>query len=149
MADGITVHIDTKAVEEKLSRLPQELQNKYMKESYRAAGDVMLGAVHDNTPVRDGEEDSPDSTSLPPGIMQEDMTLTVTKSGVKVGPTEISGARARWINDGWQLTLNGKKVKDIPGQHFMERAFDECAQEALDAFVETLTELINNDEGGS
>jgi hypothetical protein len=87
---------------------------------------------------------------------------------VKVGPQKVGAANkfgrvAYWQNNGWTLTghasrtnpdgkrgkrgwKKGKEIKAIPGKHFIEAAFDESAQGAVDAFLEGLAAGLFGDE---
>jgi len=72
----------------------------------------------------------------------------LSKNGayVKVGPTAVSAHVCRWQNNGWMLTSHGgKKIRQIPGKHFMESAIDESKQAAVDAFVNSLANSLNSD----
>jgi len=71
---------------------------------------------------------------------------------VKVGPSSIAGHVARWQNNGWILTSHGskarrKQIRQIPGKHFLEAAFDESAQDAVDKFLEVLGAGLFGGEG--
>ena len=142
--------IDSKALDEALSKLPDKIQKQYVSKALQAAGDVILEAMVAKAPERTDEE-TPDSNSLPPGILKADLHTQVvigTKGArVKVGPTDVAGHVARWQNNGWTLTSHkgkgGKKaIKDIPGKHFIEGALDEAGQAALDAMANSLGESI-------
>jgi hypothetical protein len=146
MADDIELKIDTSAFEKKLSELPAQIANNHLRKALLASGDVMLSPMKQLAPERT-DETTPDENSLPPGILKEDLQTQVVlgKDGayVKVGPTAISAHVARWQNNGWMLTSHdGKQIKQIPGKHFMEAAFDEAAQAAVDAFVNSLAESL-------
>jgi Bacteriophage HK97-gp10, putative tail-component len=151
MAEDVDLVIDTKALEAALSQLPTKIQKQYMTQALQAAGDVILEAMVAHAPERTDEE-TPDSTSLPPGILKADLhaQVIIGTSGarVKVGPTEVAGHVARWQNNGYYLTSHGKKrsrkqIKQIPGKHFIEAATDEAGQAALDAAVASLSESIS------
>lgn len=164
--DDISIHIDTSELERALLSLPQELSGPVIVDCLQAAGDVMLGALVDHTPER-ADEDTPESTALPPGVMKADMTTEVVfREGkipaVKVGPTELTGRVVYWQNEGYDLVkggyrkqvLNrkgqptgrtrgpGKLIKHISGTHFMEAAFEESSETAVDTLVETLGQRL-------
>jgi hypothetical protein len=149
MADELEFKIDTSQLDAALSKLPDKVQKRIVVKALQQAGDVMLEAVKAQTPEQT-DEPTPGSDALPPGILREDMTTEVTVSETKgarlrVGPTEIAGYVARWINNGWMLTSHdGRKIREIPGKHFMESAFDESAQAALDAMTDTIADGIEN-----
>jgi hypothetical protein len=148
MAEDFDLKIDTSQFDAMLAKLPVKLAGKIMRDALQAGGDVLLSSMKALAPERT-DEPTPDSNSLPPGILREDLSTQVTVSAtqgarLRVGPTEIAGRVARWQNDGWMLTRktkNGKKqIKQIPGKHFMEAAVDEAGEAAVDAFVATLAQ---------
>lgn len=149
MPDELHFKVDTSELDAALSKLPDKVQKRIVVNALQSAGDVMLTALKAHTPESTDEE-TPDSNSLPPGIMREDMHTEVTVSETKgarlrVGPTQIAGHVARWVNNGWTLTSHdGKKIKDIPGKHFIEAAFDETALSALDVLTESIAEGLAN-----
>ncbi len=163
MAEDIDLIIDTKELDARLSALPGKIQKEYVTKALEAAGNVILEAMVAHAPERTDEE-TPDSNSLPPGILKADLhaQVIIGQSGarVRIGPTEIAGRVARWINDGWIHTGHGKsrrgrkrsrnkdtgEVLEIPGTHFIERATDESGQAALDAAVASLSESLENPE---
>jgi hypothetical protein len=156
MADEIELRIDTREMERALKDLPNKLLKAIMSGSLQAAGDVMLEAVVAHTPERTDEE-TPEQTSLPPGILKADMHTEVQFSRkygtarVKVGPSRaIGGLVAYRVNNGWTLTGHGKsarKIRSIPGKHFLEAAFDESAQAAIDVFIDDLGNSLGFGEG--
>lgn len=149
MSDELEFKIDTRELDAALSKLPDRVQKHIVVTALQAAGNIILAAVKANTPERTDEE-TPDSTALPPGILREDMHTEVKVSETKgarlrVGPTEIAGHVARWQNNGWTLTSHGgKKIKETPGKHFIEAGFDESAQAALDALTASIADGIAN-----
>jgi hypothetical protein len=160
MDDAIELTIDTRELEAALGRLSQRAAGQVMRDALQAAGNVMLEAVVDHTPERTDEE-TPEGTSLPPGILKADMHTQVglsKKTGtgfVKVGPSkDIGGLVAYRQENGWTLTEHGGKVthgrrepiRDIPGKHFMAAAFDESAEAAVDAFCEELQDILSYGE---
>jgi hypothetical protein len=151
MPEDADLIINTKALDEALSKLSDKVQKEFVTKALQAAGDVILQAMVTLAPERTDEQ-TPDSTSLPPGILRADLhtQIIVGSSGarVKIGPTEVAGHVARWQNNGWILTGHGKskggrkRIKDISGKHFIEQATDEAGQAALDAAVASLTESL-------
>lgn len=149
-ADGIEITVDTRAVEKALLALPMKMRGPAMTKALRDAGQIMLDAVVAHTPERTDEE-MPNSNSLPPGILKADMHMQVILGdtpAVKVGPTSIAGHVARWQNNGWVLTSHGRskrsrtKIRAIPGKHFLEAAFDETAETAINVFALTLADAV-------
>ena len=147
--------IDTSKFDAKLAQLPLKVSGKIMRDALQAGGDVLLGTMKALAPERT-DEPTPNSDSLPPGILREDLHTQVSVSAtqgarLRVGPTEIAGHVARWQNNGWMLTRktkNGKKqIREIPGRFFMESSVDESGEAAVDAFVQKLAEGLASNEG--
>jgi hypothetical protein len=159
MSDEITLTIDTREMERALKALTQRAARSAMGAGLQAAGNVMLDAVVAHTPERTGEE-TPEQTSLPPGILKADMHTEIQFSRkygngrVKVGPSRaIGGLVAYRQNNGWILTAHGgktkgggRKIRSIAAKHFLESAFDESSQTAVDMFLATLADNLFADE---
>lgn len=162
MADDLEISIDTRALDEVLSSLPLKVQKKIVGKALQAAGDVVLVRMKVLCPER-VDEPTPDSTSLPPGMMRMDLQTAVNVSEshgaeVRIGPGQIAGHVARWVNNGWNLTRGGRRrvrkdgravgrgkvIKTIPGQHFIEAALDEAGQAAVDTMVSVVAEELAN-----
>lgn len=161
MSDEITLTVDTRECERALMALGEKVRGNIMKQALQAGGDVMAEALEAHTPERTGEE-TPNGTSLPPGIMKADVTTETQTAGqyptarIKVGFSSISAYVAYWQNEGWNLTKggqrhidkrgrvhgNGKVIRAIPGKHFIEASFDESAETAVDVFTSTLWDLL-------
>lgn len=148
----IDLKIDTSGFDAKLARLPVKLAGKIMRDALEASGDVLLGSMKALAPERT-DEPTPDSNSLPSGILREDLHKQISVSAtqgarLRVGPTEIAGHVARWQNNGWMLTRktkSGKKqIRQIPGKFFMEGAVDESGEAAVDAFAQALADGLTN-----
>ncbi len=148
--DDIDLKIDTSQFDAMLAKLPTRVAGKIMKDALQAGGDVIVTTMKALAPERT-DEPMPDSTGLPQGILREDLHTQVAVSAtqgarVKVGPSEIAGHVARWQENGWMLTGHGKsksgrkRIKQIPGKHFMAAAADEAGEAAVDAFVAKLAE---------
>lgn len=151
MADEITLNIDTTKLEAALKDLPEKLAKKAMRNALQAGGDVMLEAMIAAAPERT-DEPTPESNSLPPGVLKADLHTEIKMSKgsarVKVGPSQITGHVARWINNGWVLTGHNpgkKEIREIPGTHFIERAFDESAQKAIDTAIQALSDALGKE----
>jgi hypothetical protein len=159
--DEFSVQIDTKDLEEKLKALPEAIAKRYMKTALEAAGEVILAPMVALAPERT-DEPTPEGTGLPPGILKYDLHTQVilNDSGgkVRVGPSDVAGHVASWQNNGWMLTKGGyrqsnshkngtgKALHEVPGKHFMEGAYDEAAEAALDTFIATLAEELSGDQ---
>ena len=154
--DTIDLAVDTRELETALAKLAVKAQRNVMRNALQAAGDVLLGAVVAHTPERTDEE-SPNSAALPPGVLKADMHTQIQigrvgRPRVKVGPSIVTGYVAYRQNNGYTLTSHGSKKgrhpiarkngkpNPIPGKHFMEAAFDESAQTAVDMFLATLAD---------
>jgi hypothetical protein len=160
MADEITLTVDTRACERALMALGEKVRGNIMRRALQAGGDVLAAALEDHTPERT-DEDTPTSDALPPGIMKADIKTQIQAGSrldprIKVGFGAISAHVAYWQNEGWNLTKggqrkvgkdgkvrgNGKVIRAIPGKHFIEAAFDESAESAVDVFTEALWDLL-------
>jgi hypothetical protein len=154
--DTIDLQIDTRELEAALLRLSKRMAGEVMREALQAGGDVLLESVVVHTPERT-DELTPEQTSLPPGILKADMHTEIQISRkygnarIKVGPSkDIGGLVAYRQENGWTLTAHGKrgrKIRDIPGKHFMAAAFDESANGAVDAFLNALAEALSKAPG--
>jgi hypothetical protein len=158
MAD-LQLNFDTSKFEAALRALPEQMSKNYVNSALQAGGDVILASMKELAPERT-DEATPDGTSLPQGILREDLHTQVTVSSdgasrVKIGPTDIAGHVCRWQNNGWMLTSHGKskagrkQIRQVPGKHFIEAAMDEAGQAAVDALVHSLAESLslNTDMG--
>jgi HK97 gp10 family phage protein len=150
MADGVTLEIDTRELEAALKALPKKVAKAKLQKALQLGGEVILEAMIANAPERT-DEPTPDGDSLPPGVLKADLHTQVSShedgGSIKIGPSTITGHVARWVNNGWALTGHkpGKKqIKEIPGKHFIERAFDESAEKAVNAFLTALSASLEN-----
>jgi hypothetical protein len=155
MADDISITIDTVALDKALAELPLKVSKRYMRKALKVAGDIILASTVALAPERT-DETTPGGRSLPPGILKRDLcskvTVTENFAGVKIGPTEIAGHVCKWQNNGWELTTHGrrksrKKIRQIPGKHFMEAGADEASAKAVDAFVQSLAQALQAPTG--
>ncbi len=151
MADDITVTIDTAQIEAALSALPERVSGRILKQALQQAANVVQDAIVTLAPQRT-DEPTPGSNSLPPGILKADIQTNVritSRDGAvaRVGPTDLTAHKARWIENGFMLTTHGRKryrrqIKQIPGVHFMAGGFDEAAPRALSVLTESLREAL-------
>lgn len=172
MADSISIHIDTSDLAKRLEQLPKKVAADILMGALEDSGRVMQAAVKQAVVERaprgaSGEPrpyTDPNGNSIMPELLVEDIDIDPyvnsrrLSCNVAVGPTELTGYVARWLNDGWmhthggrrfmnaERTRRGKGVEDeqIPGTHFMEAGFDESAPAALETFT---TELAAGIEG--
>jgi hypothetical protein len=153
MANDISLHIETAKLEEQLNNLPEKIRSKYVKAALQTAGDIILQEMVAQAPERT-DEPTPDSDSLPPGVLKADLHTQLKGGAILIGPSEIAGPVARWIEKGWTVTGHGKskrgrkKIKAIPGKHFMSGAVDVAGEAAVNAFVESLSNALGEDSHG-
>lgn len=151
--DDFTVSIDPAQIAQldtKLKSLSLKMQRTYLRKALKAAGTPMLASAQALAPVSTNEP-TPDSTSLPPGALRDDLHMVVsvstrTGASVKVGPSAATAHVANWQENGWMLTghkPSKKKIKQIPGKHFLASSFDESADSALAAFTASLEGSLN------
>lgn len=147
-----SMSIDTRELDDMLKALPEKVAKKYVQKALQASGDVILAPMVALAPENTSET-TPDSNSLPPGILKADLHTQVIMAAdggkVRVGPTSISGAVARWQNNGWAVTGHApgkKKIKDKPGKFFMQGAYDEAGEASVNTFIASLKDSI---EGGT
>jgi hypothetical protein len=164
----IDLQIDTRAMDRALAALPQRLAKRSMRKALQAAGNVMLAPMVALAPERT-DEPTPDSDSLPPGVLKADLTtqVGVSSSGggyVKVGSTPDTGRVAHWQENGFEITKGGwsredkktgkrlgpgKVIKRVEGKHFMLGAFDESSTAAVSTFCQVLgDDLFGKGESG-
>lgn len=153
-ANMVDLKCNTDEALKALNQLPKKVQKRMLRKAAQAAGDTILIPLEALAPERTDEE-TPGGNALPPGILKADLhtQVVVRPEGVevKVGPGEIAGHVARWQNNGWTLTSHRKdghkKIKDIPGKHFFEAAFDEAGEKAVDVFCQVLAQQLGLDNG--
>lgn len=166
MADNISIQIDTADFVKRLEQLPKKVAADILMGALENSGHIMQAAIKQAVVERaprgaSGEPrpyHDPNGNSIMPELLAEDIDIDpfVNKSGltanVAVGPTELTGHVARWLNDGWmhvhggrrfmnaEKTRRGKGVEDeqIPGTHMFEAGFDESAEVALETFTTEL-----------
>ncbi|MGA2650417.1 MAG: HK97 gp10 family phage protein [Terracidiphilus sp.] len=155
MSDGIALKIDTSKFEELLKAMPQRVARRAVRQALQAGGDVLAEAIQANCPVRT-DTPTPGSDALPPGILAADISVQVvvgTKDDptVKVGFSRDTAHVANWIENGFDHVEGGKKrkggkaTKHIDANPFMQRAFDESAEHAVDALTESLATSLEQD----
>jgi HK97 gp10 family phage protein len=158
-----SVSVDTDSLKEALDKLPEHVAKGRLKAALTDGASVLLERIVDMAPERN-DQPTPGSNSLPPGMLRADMTMSVKMSedgrfgSVRVGPTSDTAHVGRFQNNGYPLVKGGRlrrgarKQKNaakgrvigyVEGQHFMERAFDEAGQSALNTFMYRLEELLS------
>jgi len=166
MVDNIQIEIDTSDLVKRLEQLPKKVAAGVLMGALKDSGRVMQAAVKQALIERaprgaSGEPrpyKDPNGNSIMPELLAEDIDVDpfVNKTGltanVAVGPTELTGHVARWLNDGWMHVHGGRRFKNaektrrgpgiedefIPPTHFMEAGFDESAEVALETFTNEL-----------
>ena len=166
MADSIQITIDTSDLVKRLEQLSKKVAANVLMGALEDSGRIMQAAIKEAVVERaprgaSGEPrpyKDPNGNSIMPELLAEDIDIDPyvrsdgTSCNVAVGPTELTGHVARWLNDGWmhvhggrrfanaERTRRGKGIEDeqIPGTHMFEAGFDESAQAALDAFTTEL-----------
>ncbi len=165
MPDSFSLEIDTSDLVKRLEQLPRKVAKNVLIGALTDSGHVMQSAIKqaviDRSPRgASGEPRSytdPNGNSIMPELLAEDIDIDPyvrpdgTSCNVEVGPTELTGYVARWLNDGWMhvhggrrfnaaKTKRGKGIDDeqIPGTHMFEAGFDESAVDATNVFTSTL-----------
>jgi len=164
MSETFALSIDTSDLIKRLEQLPQKVAKGVAIDALTDAGHVMQTAIKqavvDRSPRGASGEPReyklPNGNSIMPELLAEDIDIDpmVSKGNkscnVEVGPTQLTGHVARWINDGWMHVHGGRRFlhgknrgkgiedEQIPGTHFMEAGFDESAKAATDVFVTKL-----------
>lgn len=123
----------------------------------REGGNLMKAAIAANAPVR---TPMPSSNALPPGTLQSDITVTVSKDSENsysawIEPGKFSRHVAIWVEWGHRLVrgksrkgLPGRVVGDVPAHPYIRPAFDANEDLAFEAVAESLAKDINTAYGG-
>jgi hypothetical protein len=157
MPDEFGFSIDTTEWEAELNKLESKVRKAAIKKALLAGGEVIQVAMIALAPERT-DEPTPESDSLPPGILKADIKVEIQAKQnlaprAKIGPGEISGHVGRWIEQGWDLTTGGRKgkggtfIRHIEGKHFISGAFDEAADAAVEAMLLSLGESLGQETG--
>jgi hypothetical protein len=158
---------DTSEWENLLKTLPDKVAGMVVEESLAAGGIVLADAMQTEAPERT-DEPTPESTSLPPGILKEDISYQIqSKKGlnprVKVGCTDVASHVAFWIENGFDVVVHGHKSraekqgkyvtakhtpktgkKHVDADPFMARAFESSIEEATNATLAKMEELLTD-----
>jgi hypothetical protein len=118
----------------------------------------MKAAIAANAPVR---APLPSGTALPPGTLQSDITVVVTKDAPDsfsawIEPGKFSRHVARFVEWGHRMTRgkgknsvvlkvrkNGVELEDVPAHPYIRPAFDANEDVAFEATAESLATDIN------
>jgi hypothetical protein len=156
MADELAFAVDTKALDEALSKLSVKVQTKIVAGALNKGGAIATVAIKANAAAsakKNRQPPTPKSNALPEEIMREDIhaVVKVSEGGAscKIGGTSLGEHVIRWQNNGWKLTSHGRKrnrrqIKVISARHFIEGGMDESKQEVLDTMIEAIEEGIRN-----
>lgn len=154
MADGLTVQMQGFAELDKLfADMGGPTGEVVVRRGLRAGGNVMKAAIAANAPVR---PDLPSGTALPPGALQSDITVTVSKdSDTSFSAWIEPGAQTRrvaiWVEWGHRLVRsgrlaakrsrgNGKVVGDVAAHPYIRPAFDANEDLAVNAVSASIAE---------
>jgi hypothetical protein len=151
--DDVTLSIDTREWENLLKALPEKTRRGAVRQALQRAGDVMADAIAEEAPERT-DTPTPDSNSLPPGILKADISSQVQLKAklpprVKVGATEIASRVAWWIEQGFDHKRGNVHVDANP---FMARGFERSITAATTVFLDSLSTALTADvnaTGGS
>ena len=118
----------------------------------REGGNVMKAAIAANAPVR---PELPSGTALPPGALQGDIQVTVSKDSENsfsawIEPGKFTRHVATWVEYGHRL-VRGKTGKrsegtvtgDVRAHPYIRPAFDANEDLAVDAVSESIAKDIN------
>jgi HK97 gp10 family phage protein len=141
-------------LEERMGDLPNEVNKKVMRKALVAGGLVL--EVDMKSRVKDKQESYGDdsqwqgfqSSSLPSGALRADITHSVSlnasaeRGTIRIGPTKKTAYVANFLEFGHWLVMGSqkgrkaskKRIKFIPAYPFMRPAFDNKAQDAVEAF---------------
>lgn len=155
MDDG--VEITTQGfpeLERTLEEMGHSLGEQICRKSLRAGGQLIKAAIAANAPVR---PDLPAGTALPPGALQSDVQVTVSKDknlpdsfSAWIEPGKETIHVARWVEWGHRL-VRGKSRKgssvnvigDVPAHPYIRPAFDANEELAFEAVAETVATEVN------
>jgi HK97 gp10 family phage protein len=155
MADGLEITTTGFAeVERSLEEMGQSLGEQICRKALRAGGNVMKAAIAANAPVR---PPLPSGTALPPGALQSDITVIVSKDAPDsfsawIEPGKETIHVARWVEWGHRLVrgktrkrknLKGKEIGDVVAHPYIRPAFDANEDLAFEAIAETVATEVN------
>jgi HK97 gp10 family phage protein len=140
MASDITCDVSSavKGIED----LEQKVQGQIVRQSTRAGAKVTLKPARANAPVKTGLVKR--SVKISTGKRRKGTyTLNV---GIPKGSEGWYGALVERGHKIGKREL-GDKRKDVPGQHWIEKAYQETKDEAVDTIRETAIQLIEDAAG--
>lgn len=157
MADGLEIAtLGFAEVERSLDDLGQSLGEQICRTALRNGGNLMKAAISANAPVR---VPLPSGTALPPGTLQSDITVTVTKDGEQsfsawIEPGKFSIRVSRWVEWGhrlvhggrymnWRKRGKGKEIGDVKAYPYIRPAFDANEELAFEAVADTIATEVN------
>lgn len=116
--------------------------NAYLK-ALSAAADVMEATLYSVTPERDEGDRNEDIVHLRDAIVREIQLDSRFQGGTLDIGFGAEGFRALWVEYGHAMIGHKPDKKplkpgQIPPHPFMRRAFDQCADQCIEAFANTL-----------
>jgi hypothetical protein len=135
-----------------MTDLAGPVAERIIRHAVREGGRVVQAAITEAAPVR---PDLPSGTALPPGALQGDIQVAVTKDGVDsfsawIYPGKFSRAVAIWVEWGHRLIRgksrkgsSGRVIGDVPAHPYIRPAFDANEDLAFEAVADSLATDIN------
>lgn len=126
------------SLDRNLQNLGGEFKEQMIRKALRAGGTIMQAAVAANAPVNP-KVPGPESTALPPGALQSDVQLTVSKDkgsedsfSAWIYFGKYTEHVARWVEWGHRLVRGkssrrlgpGKEIGDVAARPFIRLAFE-------------------------
>jgi HK97 gp10 family phage protein len=141
VADAFEITVDgLTELEKNLDKLGGEFKEQMIRKALRAGGTIMQAAIMANTPINPVIP-GPKSTALPPGALQSDVHLSVSKdketdsfsAWIYFGKSTVR--YARWVEWGhrlvhggryksWGKRGKGKEIGDVVAHPFIRPAFE-------------------------
>lgn len=145
MDSGITVR-GIPEVQRNLADFPRLLVMGCFQKALARAAAVFEEELRSRTPETDYSTSSEDYGHLIDNLMDE---ITIDTQG-RGGRARIGFGKkdmvALWVNYGHRmLTHKGRQVGTVQGTHFMQAAFAAAADRAVEVFIETVQEFLQQD----
>lgn len=154
--DGLSIEVLGAAELDTLfGQMAGEEAEKICRKALRAGGNQMRAAIAINAPIR---PDLPSGTALPPGALQSDITVTVSKNSENsfsawIEPGFATMHAARWVEWGHRLVRGksrrgkpGKVIGDVPAHPYIRPAFDAnedlAAAEVANAVMDGVDDMV-------
>jgi Bacteriophage HK97-gp10, putative tail-component len=156
--DGLNIEVlGVPELEALFGEMAGQEAEKICRKALRAGGNQMRAAIAINAPVR---APLPSGTALPPGALQSDITVTVTKNNdtsfsAWIEPGKQTMHVARWVEWGHRLVrgktsrrrgTKGKEIGDVEAHPYIRPSFDAnedlAAGVVADAVIEGVDEMV-------